>query len=114
MKMAIDEGSPLWQGAGTGSRLVFGGYRGLRRWNSRSILLPDVFRVYGLILVKEVRRVTLEGPMRQGARPVGGRAPPIGSVPCLVGLWWPPSTYASTHTLHLLPKKIPIQLKHEF
>ena len=27
--------------------------------------------------------------------------------PCLVGPWWPPSTYASTHTLHLLPKKNP-------
>ena len=37
-----------------------------------------------------------------------------GRAPCLVGPWWPPSTYASTHTLHLLPKKIPIQLKHEF
>ena len=29
MKMATGEGSPLRQGAGTGSRLVFGGYRGL-------------------------------------------------------------------------------------
>ena len=30
MKMATGEGPPLRQGAGTGSRLVFGGYRGLR------------------------------------------------------------------------------------
>ena len=29
MKMATGEGSPLRQGAGTGSREVFGGYRGL-------------------------------------------------------------------------------------
>ncbi|KRY04459.1 hypothetical protein T12_15567, partial [Trichinella patagoniensis] len=36
MKMATGEGSPLRQGAGTGSRLVFGGYRGLQRRNSRS------------------------------------------------------------------------------
>ena len=49
MKMATGEGSPLRQGAGTGSRLVFGGYRGFWRRNFRSILLPDVFRVYGYI-----------------------------------------------------------------
>ena len=49
MKMATGEGSPLRQGAGTGSRLVFGGYRGLRRRNSRSIVFFYVFRVYGHI-----------------------------------------------------------------
>ena len=37
-----------------------------------------------------------------------------GAPPCLVGPRWLPSTYASSHTLHLLPRKIPIQLKHEF
>ena len=42
------------------------------------------------------------------------RPHPLGTPPCLVGPRWPPSTYASTHTLHLLSKKIPIQLKHEF
>ena len=47
MKMATGEGSPLRQGAETGSRLVFGGYRSLRRWNSRSIVLSHHFRVYG-------------------------------------------------------------------
>ena len=47
MKMATGEGSPLRQGARMGSRLVFGGYRGLRQWNSRSIVVLDVFRVYG-------------------------------------------------------------------
>ena len=49
MKMATSEESPLRQGAGTGSRLVFGGYRGLRRRNSQSSVLLDVFRVYGYI-----------------------------------------------------------------
>ena len=49
MKMATGEGSPLRQGAGTVSRLVFGGYRGLQRRNSLSIVLPDVFRVYEYI-----------------------------------------------------------------
>jgi hypothetical protein len=34
MKMAFGDGFPLRQGAGTGSRLVFRGYRGLRRRNS--------------------------------------------------------------------------------
>src|SRR3954468_17290064 len=49
MKMATGEGSPLRQGARTGSRLVFGGYRGLRRRNTRSILFYGSFRVYGVI-----------------------------------------------------------------
>ena len=43
------EGSPLRQGTGMDSREVFGGYRGLRRWNSWSILIFDVFRVRWLI-----------------------------------------------------------------
>ena len=97
MKMATGEGSPsgkvpkqgldwflvateacggrtpdlLQQGAGIGSRLVFGGYRGLRRRNSRSILLLDVFRVYGHILAKEVGQVSHEGPTRVGGAPRG-------------------------------------------
>ena len=64
MKIATGDGSPLWQGAGTGSRLVFGGYRGLRRRNSRSIFSVKCFRVYGNIYVKEVGRGMLEGPTR--------------------------------------------------
>src|SRR3954463_12965998 len=51
MKMAIDEGSPLRHGAGTGSREVFGGYRGLRRRNSQSILCSGSFRVRRYIWV---------------------------------------------------------------
>ena len=43
MKMATGDGFPLRQGAGTGSRLVFGGYRGLRRRNSRSRFLLGGF-----------------------------------------------------------------------
>ena len=49
MKMATGDGFPLRQGAETGPREVFGGYRGLRRRNSRSILIFDVFRVRRLI-----------------------------------------------------------------
>ena len=39
MKMASGDGLPLRQGAGTGSRLGFRGYRGLRRRNFRSRVL---------------------------------------------------------------------------
>ena len=49
MKMAIGEGLPPPAGCQNGSRLVFGGYGGFWQWNSRSILLPEVFRVYGYI-----------------------------------------------------------------
>ena len=49
MKMATGDGFPLWQGAGTGSREVFGGYKGLRLRNSRSIFSVDVFMVRGTI-----------------------------------------------------------------
>ena len=42
-------GTPLRQGPVTGSREVFGGYRGLRQRNSRYIMLLDVFGVYGYI-----------------------------------------------------------------
>ena len=35
---------------------------------------------------------------------VQGAPTPIGRAPCLVGPWWPPSTYSCTHTLLLPPK----------
>ena len=79
MKMATGEGSPLRQGAGTGSRLVFGGYRGLRRRNSRSILFPDRFRVYGYIYIyrrKKYVRGAMRGPRGWRARQ-GGWARPL-------------------------------------
>ena len=46
MKMATSDDSPLSQGAGTGSRLVFGGDKGLRRRNSRSRFLSGGFCIY--------------------------------------------------------------------
>ena len=42
MKMATGDDLPLQWSAGTGSRLVFGGYRGLRRRNFLSRLTPRV------------------------------------------------------------------------
>ena len=77
MKMATTEGSPLRQGAGTGSRLVFGGYRGLRRRNSRSLLFPEGFRVYWYIYIGG--RNTSGEP--QGAHEGGGRAQGGGRAP---------------------------------
>ena len=47
MKMVTEEGVPPPAGCRNGSRLVFGGYGGFWRRNSRSIVLSDVFRVYG-------------------------------------------------------------------
>ena len=50
----------------------------------------------------------------QGRHKDGGRAPPIGRAPCLVGPRWPSSTYPSTHLLPLSHKNPKNQLKHEF
>ena len=49
MKMATGEGLPPLAGCQNGSRFVFGGYEGFWRRNSRSILLLEVFRVYGYV-----------------------------------------------------------------
>ena len=69
MKMATGEGSPLRQGAGTGSRLVFGGYRGLRRRNSRSRLFSGGFCIYRNFW----RRSHVRGGLRV-VHEIGGRA----------------------------------------
>ena len=71
MKMATGDGFPLRQGAGTGSRLVFGGYRGLRRRNSRSRFLSGGFRIYKTRWRREQVRGTHEGVTSPQARPGG-------------------------------------------
>ena len=71
MKMATGEGSPLRQGAGTGSRLVFGGYRGLRRRNSRSILFSGGFCIYRNFWCRFHVRGVSELSTRQGPTPSG-------------------------------------------
>ena len=85
MKMATGEGFPLRQGAGTESRLVFGGYRGLRRRNSRSILFLDGFRVYGYIYIGERSR---SGEPR-GAHEGGGAPRGQAHFPAS----WPPRSF---------------------
>src|SRR4051812_18305246 len=69
MKMATGEGSPLRQGAGTGSRVVFGGYRGLRRRNSRSNLRSGSFRVRELYRQKKYVSGATRAPRGRGRAP---------------------------------------------
>ena len=74
MKMATGEGSPLRQGAGTGSRLVFGGYRGLRRRNSRSRFLSGHFCTYRNFLLRSHVRGSPSHPRGRGRTQGVGRA----------------------------------------
>ena len=76
MKMATGEGSPLRQGAGTGSRLVFGGYRGLRRRNSRSILFPEGQGIWVYIGGRNTSGEP-RGAHEGGGRAQGGRRAPL-------------------------------------
>ena len=75
MKMATGDGIPLRQGAGTGSRLVFGGYRGLRRWNSRSRFLSGSLGIYKRCWRREQVRGVPEAGTGAGGAQGGGRAP---------------------------------------
>ena len=75
MKMDTGEGSPLRQGAGLGSRLVFGGYRGLLRRNSRSRLCSGGFCIYKRFWRREQVRGSPRRPRGREARP-GGKARP--------------------------------------
>ena len=70
MKMASGDGFPLRQGAGTGSRLVFRGYRGLRRRNSQSRFLSGGYCIYRSFW----RRFHVRGGPRGSHKP--GGAPP--------------------------------------
>ena len=62
-----------------------------------------------MIFLEYLRILGTENTARGAStRPRERRArPPVGRAPCLVGPWWLPSTYASTHTPHLLPPKNP-------
>jgi hypothetical protein len=75
MKMVSGDGFPLWQGARTGSRLVFHGYRGLRWRNSRFRFLSGGYGIYKSIWHWKQVRGHPRGPQALGARPGGGRAP---------------------------------------
>ena len=82
MKMATDDRSPLRQGAGTGSRLVFGGYRGLWWQNSRSRLFSGGFYIYRRGWHREQVRGTHGESTRHGGTPstlVGPTSLPSGN-----------------------------------
>ena len=72
MKMSTSDGFPLRQGAGTGSREVFGGYRGLRWLNSRSRLCCGGFYIYRRFWRREQVRGTHRESMRHRGAPQGG------------------------------------------
>ena len=69
MKMATGDGSLLRQGVGIGARLIFGGYSGLWRRDSRSRFCSGSLEIYR----RGWRRFHIRGPhkesTRQGARP---------------------------------------------
>ena len=90
MKMATGDGSPLRQGAGKGYREVFGGYRGLRRPNSRSIFCSGSFTVHRYIWVQGECRWSYGGPTRQGCVPRGGGRAPHPREHLLYVLSWSP------------------------
>ena len=93
MKMATDEGSPLRQGAGTGSRLVFGGYRGLRWRNSRSRLCSGSLGIYKRCWRREQVRGSLGYPRGRGAprgtpHPCGQPETLLVHLQCSAGFFW--------------------------
>ena len=96
MKMATGDGFPLRQGAGTGSQLIFHGYRGLRRRNSRSRFISGGFYIYRNFWHREQVRGVHEEPTRpKGARGGRERPPPLwrprgssGPALCFGGFFW--------------------------
>ena len=81
MKMATGDGSPLRYGAGTGSRLVFHGYRGLRRRNSRSRFLSGSLGLYKRCWSWEQVRGSPRRPRGRPTRLGGWGRPPPSWVP---------------------------------
>ena len=70
----------------TGGRLVFGGYSGLRRRNSRSRFLFGGFCIYRNFWRRShIRGGSPSCPRGRGPRPGGGRAPTLVGSP---GLSW--------------------------
>ena len=88
MKMASGDGSLFRQGAETGSQLVFRGYRGLRRRNSRSRFLSGGFGMYKNFWHRKQVKGGHEASTSQGARPRGAAPPRL-----VVASWlfWPNS-----------------------
>ena len=84
MKMATGEGLTPPAGCRNRSRLVFGGYGGFWRRNSRSIVLPDVLGYMEIYRQKKYVRGATRGPRGWRARPL-----PRGLL--VASLTWTPS-----------------------
>ena len=76
IKMATGEGLPPLAGCRNGSRLVFSGYGGFWRRNSRSRFLSGSFGLYKRCCSREQGRVSPGCPRGRGARPGGWARPP--------------------------------------
>ena len=103
MKMATGNDSPLRQGARTGSRMVFGGYRGLRQRNSRSRFLFGGFYIYRDFWRREQVRGPHGESTRQG-RALGGWVHPP---PSWASRDSPPVTLRSS-VFYIFQKKSPL------
>ena len=96
MKMATEEGLPPPAGCQNGSRLVFGGYRGFWRRNSRSRFLSGSFGLYKRCWSQEQVRGSPRWPRGRGrAQGVGCAPHPRGCLGnllahlrCSVGFFW--------------------------
>ena len=95
-KMAIREGFPPPARFRDVSRLAFGGYRGLRRRNSRSRFLSGSLGIYKRYWCQEQVRGSPRRPHARGTRP-GGRArphprgclgTPLVHLRCSAGFFW--------------------------
>ena len=62
MKMTSGDDFTLWQSAETGSRLVFRGYRGLRRWNFWSRVISGGLCIYRIFWHWFHAKMGFEGP----------------------------------------------------
>ena len=102
MKMATREGFPPPAGCRNGSRLVFGGYRGLRRRNSRSRLFSGGFYIYKRFWRREQVRGSPGCPRGRGRAQGGGRAShPRGQLGTLLAqLFYSMAFFWSKNKLH--------------
>ena len=103
MNMATGDGIPLRQGVGTGSRLVFGGYRGLRRRNSQSRLFSGGLGIYR----RGWRQEQVSGPHGESTRH-RGTPQGVGAPSTLVGpMRLPFDNFLFQYFLYF-PKKSPL------
>ena len=87
MKMATGDDFPLQRSAGTGSRLVFRGYKGLRRRNFSSRVISDGFSIYRIFGRRFHAKMGLEVSTTHRGKPGPPGAP--GWVVPSSWIFWP-------------------------